>query len=45
MQRYSCGGNRRKEICDALSDLVPFILFKKHGKHPWTSVTKSATNF
>ena len=26
-------------ICDALSDLVPFLQFKKREKHPWKSVT------
>ena len=26
-------------ICDALSDLVPFIQFKKREKHPWRSAT------
>ena len=26
-------------ICDALHDLVPFVQFKKHEKHPWRSVT------
>ena len=26
-------------ICDALRDLVPFLQFKKCGKHPWRSVT------
>ena len=25
--------------CDALRDLVPFVQFKKRGKHPWRSVT------
>ena len=28
-----CGG--------ALRDLVPFVLFKKRGKHPWRSVSFS----
>ena len=27
--------------CDALSDLVPFVQFKKREKHPWRSVTLS----
>ena len=26
-------------VRDALRDLVPFIQFKKHEKHPWGSVT------
>ena len=26
-------------ICDALSDLVAFLQFKKREKHPWRSVT------
>ena len=26
---------------DALSDLVPFVQFKKCGKHPWRSVNFS----
>ena len=25
-------------ICGALHDLVPFVQFKKHEKHPWRSV-------
>ena len=25
-------------ICDALRDLVPFVQFKEHEKHPWRSV-------
>ena len=28
-------------ICDALSDLVPFVQFKKRENHPWKSVTFS----
>ena len=28
-------------ICDALSDLVPFVQLKKREKHPWRSVTFS----
>ena len=28
-------------MCDALSDLVPFVLFKKREKHPWRSVNFS----
>ena len=28
-------------ICDALSDLVPFVQFKKHENHPWRSVNFS----
>ena len=28
-------------ICDALRDLVPFVLFKKREEHPWRSVTFS----
>ena len=28
-------------ICDVLRDLVPFVQFKKHEKHPWRSVTFS----
>ena len=34
------------QICDALRDFVPFVQFKKRGKHPWRSVnfsTKSNT--
>ena len=31
----------RKIICDALSDLVPLVQFKKHEKHPWRNVTFS----
>ena len=26
-------------ICGALRDLIPFVQFKKHEKHPWRSVT------
>ena len=25
--------------CDVLSDLVQFVQFKNHEKHPWRSVT------
>ena len=32
---------RLNSICDALHDLVPFVQFKKHEKHPWRSVTFS----
>ena len=28
-------------MCDALRDLVAFVQFKKHEKHPWRSVTFS----
>ena len=28
-------------ICDALRDLVPFVQFRKHEKHPWKSVNFS----
>ena len=28
-------------ICDALRDLVPFVQFKKHEKHPWRGVNFS----
>ena len=28
-------------ICNALRVLVPFLQFKKHEKHPWSSVTSS----
>ena len=31
----------RLSQCDALLDLVPFVRFKKHEKHPWRSVTFS----
>ena len=27
--------------CDALRDLIPFVQFKKHGKHPCRSVAFS----
>ena len=27
--------------CDALRDLVPFVQFKKRGKHPWRSANFS----
>ena len=26
-------------ICDALRDLVSFVQFKNHEKHPWSSAT------
>ena len=29
------------DICGVLHDLVPFIQFKKRGKHPWRSVNIS----
>ena len=34
-------------MCDALRDLVPFVQFKKHKKHPWRSFTfrAGACNF
>ena len=28
-------------MCDVLSDLVPFVQYKKHEKNPWKSVTFS----
>ena len=30
-----------RHISDALHDLVPFLQFTKHEKHPWTSATFS----
>ena len=30
-------------ICEALRNLVPFVQFKKHEKHPWRSVTIKVT--
>ena len=32
---------RQDKIWDVLRDLVPFVQFKKHEKHPWRSVTFS----
>ena len=32
-----------KYVWDALRDLLPFVRFKKHEKHPWRSVTFSNT--
>ena len=26
-----------EDTCDALHNLVPFVQFKKHEKHPWRS--------
>ena len=26
-------------ICDVLRNLVPFVHFRKHEKHPWRTVT------
>ena len=34
-----------EKICDALSNLVPFVQFKKREKHPWRSVNFSTCNF
>ena len=31
----------QKRICGALSNLVPFLQFKKRKKHAWRSVTSS----
>ena len=31
----------RRSICDALQDLVIFVLFKEHEKHPWINLTLS----
>ena len=31
----------RTQLCDALSDLVPFVQFKKREKHPWRGVNFS----
>ena len=28
----------RMSICDVLHDLLLFVQFKKHEKHPWRSV-------
>ena len=39
-----CNGLRAQKTrnnCGALRDLVPFLQFKKHEKHPWRSVTFS----
>ena len=33
--------NHGTNICDALSDSVPFVQFEKREKHPWRSVTFS----
>ena len=32
---------RIRDMCGALSDLVPFVQFKKREKHPWRSVNFS----
>ena len=32
------GPSQTSMICGALSDLVPFVQFKKREKHPWRSV-------
>ena len=37
---FHCSGVKRGK-CGALRDLVPFIQFKKHEKHPWKGVTFS----
>ena len=29
---------RKKNNCDALRNLLPFVRFKKHEKQPWKSV-------
>ena len=33
------GSKQQMNICEVLRDLVPFVQFKKRGKHPWRSVT------
>ena len=33
-----------EKLCDALPELVPFVQFRKHKKHPWKSVTVTAYN-
>ena len=33
--------NETIHICDALRNLVPFVQFKKHEKHPWKSANFS----
>ena len=38
---FCCYKQKRRFICDALRDLVPFLQFKKHEKHPWRSVNFS----
>ena len=35
--RESAGYSTHILICGALRDLVPFVQFKKHEKHPWRS--------
>ena len=35
--------NSRYNTCDALRNLVQIVQFKRLEKHPWGSVTKSAT--
>ena len=34
----------KKNICDALRDLVPFLQFKKREKQPWRSVNFTKIN-
>ena len=36
--------DKTKKYC-AWHDLVPFVQFKKRGKHPWRSANSSACNF
>ena len=36
--RYGQSCLAMAEICDALRDLVPFVQFRKRGKHTWRSV-------
>ena len=42
MANQTCTKTQNKRPkCDALSDLVPFVQFKKREKHPWKSVNFS----
>ena len=38
---FRFGFKKSFDKCGALRDLVPFVQFKKHEKHPWRSVNFS----
>ena len=42
---HLCSSFGKIYICGVLCDLVSFLQFKKHEKHPWRSVTFRAWNF
>ena len=40
-RKISTKSHKHVDICDVPRDLVPFVQFIKHEKHPWRSVTFS----